>query len=197
MESRHISQAVVLSTIVVAVLLLGHLGIGLAADFFPLKIGQTMTYTVTYGSGGPLPTTQTAKVTGVTAIFPNKIYYNLDFKEGGEYRTLQFRSTATALYRYKGFGLEYMPWQNAATGTSWTYVDEEGNTVEATVEAVESVTVPAGTYDGCLKIHSRVPAISNSDVYNWIKPGVGLIKEEDYMTQYPPKTMKLKSVSIP
>ncbi len=40
---------------------------------------------------------------------------------------------------------------------------------------VESVTVPAGTFDGCYKIEARSAGGDHIST-NWFKPGVGFVK---------------------
>lgn len=40
---------------------------------------------------------------------------------------------------------------------------------------VESVTVPAGTFDGCYKIEARTAAGDHIST-NWFKSGVGFVK---------------------
>jgi hypothetical protein len=57
--------------------------------------------------------------------------------------------------------------------------DEDGHagTITHTLEAVESVTVEAGTFDNCLKVRT----VTSSDVFTtehnrWLYPGVGAVK---------------------
>jgi hypothetical protein len=50
---------------------------------------------------------------------------------------------------------------------------------EATVLALnETVTVPAGTYTGCMKTEDRNPLENNPPENKWHCPGIGLVREE-------------------
>ena len=78
---------------------------------------------------------------------------------------------------------ETVEWLAAPVGTTWTNFNYEGQfTRKVTIEAVETVTVGAGTFDSCLKFHKQ--ALDSSDPtpewYEWIKPGFGMVKWVDY-----------------
>jgi hypothetical protein len=77
---------------------------------------------------------------------------------------------------------DYFIKQPLEVGTTWTY-----EKVTMTIEAInESVTVPAGTYEGCLKIsrtgiqEGKFKGPTNTSIemdgYEWYAPAVGLIK---------------------
>lgn len=70
-------------------------------------------------------------------------------------------------------------------GSASTVKDTNGTTIGQLIEAgmllgVETVTVPAGTYDNCLKIqHSRTsnqPYLGNYSAISWVCPGIGEVK---------------------
>lgn len=164
---------------------------------FPLKVGQTITYSVTDNDGN---TWEHVYFISAKPILPsmNKSYYLIEQIGGeapGEMNDIALlRSTSTGVYLYLGFGKEVSIWQNGNVGTTWTYqIGDE--TVQQTIEAIETVTVPAGTFAGCLKI--REDCIScdpiSVDTINWIKPGFGLVKTIDYKgAEHPPIVKELK-----
>lgn len=72
-------------------------------------------------------------------------------------------------------------WKNAGAGSNWTYVNA-GDTNAVDVAAIENVTVGAGSYTNCLKIHRQDlnPGASQNQWNEWIKPGFFMVKWEDY-----------------
>lgn len=60
--------------------------------------------------------------------------------------------------------------------------------IQLTIEKQENVSVPAGTFENCFKIHSDGDLVFhlsllgdydvNMDVYSWFKPYIGRVKEE-------------------
>lgn len=72
---------------------------------------------------------------------------------------------------------EFEIWRMDDVGTSWTNFD-----TVVTVEAYEDVTVPAGTFTNCIRMHQRdVLAVgSNTGMRVWIKPGLIEVKSIQY-----------------
>lgn len=73
-----------------------------------------------------------------------------------------------------------------SVGSSWT-TQNGGITVEASVIAKESVTVPAGTFSDCYKVKYSSNYIINSanmtyDVYAWFAKNVGGVKNVSVLT---------------
>ena len=63
-------------------------------------------------------------------------------------------------------------------GHTWK---SDGDEIESTILAIENVTVPAGTFTGCLKIRHRCTSCSGSaDWIEWVKPGFFMVKWVDY-----------------
>lgn len=91
------------------------------------------------------------------------------------------RSTATQLFGFQSSNCtEQLLWQNAPVGTSWSYDEIDGSTTYVTVEATnETVVVPAGTFEGCLKFRKTAPSWGG-DWVEWVQPGFFFIKMEDY-----------------
>jgi len=90
-------------------------------------------------------------------------------------QVILIRSTDDSLFALKDFNSEIIAWKKGPVGTTWTYGD-----TTATIEAIENVTVPAGTYTQCLKIKKTDKGSSNSPWYEWIKPGFFQVKWVDY-----------------
>jgi len=166
--------------------------------FVPMGIGATFTYNARDNIGNTW--TEKMSVSGFmvigVAIPPTKAYCEIDTSEGTESETISMRSTSTSVYQYAGFGREYVVWQNSGVGTTWSYTDLKGHTIQRTIEAIETVTVPAGTYDGCLRFKNQ--CISCADAhpywYEWVKPGFTMVQWKDYwVDQNGPVVYKLKS----
>ncbi|MEW6569880.1 MAG: hypothetical protein AB1390_01705 [Nitrospirota bacterium] len=112
---------------------------------------------------------------------------------------LMLRSNSSAVYFYNGFGNEHLVFQNAPIGTKWTYESGHCEVQEREIEAVETVTVPAGTFEGCLKFVQRCLSDDPIAIYTreWIKPGFGMVQEIDYYGGVnPPRVKKLKSWTL-
>ncbi len=85
-----------------------------------------------------------------------------------------------------------MLWQQAPVGTTWSHVESDGDEIESKILAIEKVTVPAGTFTGCLKIRHRCTNCSGSaDWIEWVKPGFFMVKWVDYWDDNAPVTYKL------
>lgn len=90
------------------------------------------------------------------------------------------RSTDSAMYILDHLtGTETLDWQNGPTGTTWTVDYGYGDSNTAEIVAIETVTVPAGTFTDCIKIH-KYDHNEDIDWYEWVKPGLFMIKWVDY-----------------
>ena len=163
-----------------------------------LKLGQTFIFEVTDGVGNTWD--EIIAVNGIT-IIPSmrQKFFMIDIVGGEEPNEdpgmTNIRSTRNKVYQYHGFGEEHLVWQFAPVGTTWTYEDYDGDIKERTIEAVETVTVPAGTFEECLKIHNRCINCDDEtpEWIEWVKPGFFMVKWIDYWTDNPPKIHELKS----
>jgi hypothetical protein len=111
------------------------------------------------------------------------------------------RSTDSAVYRFDMNTLsESLEFRIAPAGSTWTNYNYEGQwTLKVTVDAIENVTVPAGTFANCYKYHKQALDYSGTERaewYEWIKPGLGLVKWVDYWmdaSENPPVVHELQS----
>ncbi|MCB1127531.1 MAG: hypothetical protein KDM81_13645, partial [Verrucomicrobiae bacterium] len=95
---------------------------------------------------------------------------------------IPFRSTTTEFHEIS-FGIatnEVLMFQDAPVGTVWTNDFADGSRDQITIQARETITVPAGTFD-CLKFVSRE---LNNDLklssMDWVAPGVALVRSVNY-----------------
>jgi hypothetical protein len=181
------------------------------AQYFPLKPGMAWTFRFTgsTGAAGELTTTNQPprEVLGFTAV-PQK-------NDGGDKAYTEFYADDGSGIRHVAIdeneGLQSRLSDNSyviklpiAAGTSWQEIDRtfDGTVYDATtrIESVnDNVSVPAGTFSGCIRIRStgeasaakgsaRAPAkvaglrlvAEDDDVsvedYYWLAPGVGPVK---------------------
>jgi hypothetical protein len=115
------------------------------------------------------------------------------------------RSTDQALYAYNPAGEDFVVFQKAPVGTRWSVPDDsDPYPYEVTeVAAIETVTVPYGTFAGAYKYRkydcydpANLSLGKSPDFYEWVVPGVGYVKEEDYWTDYPPAIEELTAVAV-
>lgn len=171
-----------------------------AKNPFKPKIGQVRTFTVTPTVGEPWEKQDT--VTGKANIkCMGKSYYILEStgtSSPDDYDMYMARATKDTLYTYYGLCTEDAPYRFGPVGTTWTY---EGGNFDRTIEAIETVTVPAGTFENCLRIRQRDLHSCPSpvdDILEWFSlDGLGTVKEIRYdngsCIPIPERTIELKS----
>ena len=72
-------------------------------------------------------------------------------------------------------------WRQAPVGTTYAYVDEDGDPRVTTLETNEMIVVPAGAFENCLKFHNISPGDTSVPTWDeWVKPGFFLVKWVDY-----------------
>ena len=166
-------------------------------SLFPFKVGQTFTFDVKDGVGSTWEYKTVASGTARISLNGQKYYIieSLGYESPEDFNMALVRSVSKKVYIYSGSGEETLVLQNAPVGTTWTYEDSDGRTIERTIEAIETVTVPAGTFEGCLKFFHKCISCNPPVEFTreWSKPGFGMVKEIDYYTDNPPKTKELKS----
>jgi len=113
-------------------------------------------------------------------------------------QTMFLRSTDSAVYKLDPTTLtDTLEWQIGPMGTTWTNFNYAGRyTRKVSIEAIEDVTVPAGTFPNCYKFHKTVlnaPPDETAEWYEWVCPGFGMVKWVDYWTDNPPATYLLET----
>ncbi|MCF7958247.1 MAG: hypothetical protein K9M57_07365 [Phycisphaerae bacterium] len=172
----------------------------------PLAIGQTFTYDRIDGNDNGW-TTQL--VIDSKATFNSMEYFhvtslNYDNDQGNE-NWGYVRSTESQLYGYNSKGPDYLQQQIADVGTRWsTYSpdDDDLNYVVNEIVAIEDVTTPYGEFQDAYKTRNyqcvdpdNLNLGISPDWYEWIVPGVGMVKQVDYWADNAPVTMELSEIS--
>ena len=86
------------------------------------------------------------------------------------------RSTDNAVYILAALGSEYLGWRDDPIGTTWT-----NGTEVRMIETNETVTVPAGTFTGCLKFKNTETSAPPPNTWEeWVKPGFFMVKWVDH-----------------
>jgi hypothetical protein len=104
------------------------------------------------------------------------------FNPSGPHEEISLLRTAgSGLFRYDGDGVETRMLMDGPVGVSWNQQRRDGRTVRTTIEAIETVTVPAGRYMGCLKFREeQVRPQQKLYTCTWVKPGFGIVKAASY-----------------
>ena len=162
----------------------------------PFPLNRQMTYAVSNAVGNVF-TQQMAVLSYLRPLASSNEFAVLE--QGGYNAAMMLlRSTSSSVYRYSSeTGGETLEFQSGVAGTTWTNFNYAGSSDsrEVRIEAIESVTVPAGTFR-CYKFHKRVIGQAGADWYEWVCPGKGLVKWVDYWadsSENPPITYELQS----
>ncbi len=113
-----------------------------------------------------------------------ELYYDpYDINGGDTFSEFYMRSTNTQVFVYNGPGFgETEVFRTGMIGDFWTYQDDSG-TIHKEIVAIEPITIPYGgpyiPYIAYKYIHYNVLDPSRFD-YEWVVPGLGLVKEEDH-----------------
>ena len=147
-----------------------------AADtFFPMRQGDVFTFSVSNHAdkaqmtvNGPVRSVANGKTYAVLVLF----------NPAGPEESIEFlRSTEKAFYRYDKNGAENRLFAEGPAGMSWEERRLDGRIVRTSIEAIETVTVPAGKYTGCLKYREeQVRPQQKLYMHTWFKPGFGIVK---------------------
>lgn len=165
---------------------------GGSSSYFPNTVGYTWVYAVSDGTTGIttaggnvlLPGDITAQewvITQISTIDGNSVLRS--------YNTLSSSAVinwGTSLEGYEvvtneGYTDLEFP---LVVGNTWTRYSSGNTTINASVEAKESFTVPLDTYSNCYKItfYTYVNSILSSTAYNWYANNVGLIRQSSTTT---------------
>lgn len=163
------------------------------------KIGQILTFTVTptVGDSWEMQSVITGKAKIKCTQKPYFIMEKTGTESPNQYSMTIARATRDAIYVYGGLCSEEAVYQLGPVGSSWIY---RGGRFERTIEAIETVTVPAGTFEDCLKIRQRDRSCNPpvDDILEWFSlDGLGTVKEIRYdnasCTPTVNQTIELKS----
>jgi hypothetical protein len=107
--------------------------------------------------------------------------------EGGAFFV---RSTDSQSFMFQGPGEETVVWQTGTIGSEWT---SDGTVIR--IDAIEDVTVPAGTFTNCIKFKKWNEGNPSDPWYEWIHPGSFMVKWVDYNVDptYEPVVYELES----
>jgi len=151
-----------------------------AADtFFPMNPGDVYTFSVSNHAGkgqytvnGPVRSVANGKTYAVLVLF----------NPSGPHEEISLlRAAGSEVFRYDGDGVETRMLMEGPVGVSWNQQRRDGRTVRTTIEAIETVTVPAGRYTGCLKFREeQVRPQQKLYTRTWVKPGFGIVKAASY-----------------
>ena len=151
-----------------------------AADtFFPMNPGDVYTFSVSNHAGkgqytvnGPVRSVANGKTYAVLVLF----------NPSGPHEEISLlRAAGSEVFRYDGDGVETRMLMEGPVGVSWNQQRRDGRTVRTTIEAIETVTVPAGRYTGCLKFREeQVRPQQKLYTRTWVKPGFGIVKAATY-----------------
>jgi hypothetical protein len=171
--------------------------------FLPCPNGGRLTFAVSNAVGG----LSTEQITCLSRVKPSaaggKEYVLLENVASGHMGLQLLRSTDSAVYRLDANTLEEsLEFRIAPPGSTWTNYNYEGQwNLKVTVEAIESVTVLAGTFANCYKFRKQAlnyPGPELPEWYEWVKPGLGLVKWIDHWvpaSESPPVVHQLQSLS--
>jgi len=150
-----------------------------ADNFFPMNPGDVYTFSVSNHAGkgqytvnGPVRSVANGKTYAVLVLF----------NPSGPHEEISLlRAAGSEVFRYDGDGVETRMLMEGPVGVSWNQQRRDGRTVRTTIEAIETVTVPAGRYTGCLKFREeQVRPQQKLYTRTWVKPGFGIVKAASY-----------------
>ncbi len=198
----HISQKAIVSLLVLAMV-----GATQAASLFPLHVGQVLEFT-RYDTHNPTGWTMTLQIDGQATFDMLEYFHVLSWNYDNDSQLEDhgyMRSTEQALYRYNPSGDDTVMFQRGSVGTKWSVPESDGayNYDVTEIVAIEAVTVPYGTFSeaytyrkySCVDPNNLALGQSPS-WYEWVVPGIGMVKEEDWWTDYPPAIQELTGLTV-
>ncbi len=150
-----------------------------AEEFLPLRPGDVFTYSASNHAGKGQMTVNSP----VRSVANGKSYYVLVlFNPLGPHEEISLLRTAgSEVFLYDGDGHEGRMLMEGPVGISWEVKRRDGRTVRTTIEASETVAVPAGRFTGCLKFREeQVRPQQKLYTRTWVKPGFGVVKAANY-----------------
>ncbi len=140
-------------------------------------LGQTWTEEVTVVAAASFP----AMDNNYTFVTISPAYEGPEPSGAIGYRAFFMRSTDQEAYILDHGKMEDMDnWRAGEVGFTWSGADMG----TATIEAIETVDVPAGTFTDCIK-YRRWDDDPEAAWYEWVKPGFSVVKWIDENTDVP------------
>lgn len=150
-------------------------------DFFPLSEGKIWQYTTTHatkGKGKLTITNLSQQVIKGERAFPRKYEFDnggifisyiiyIAKGHGDIYQFAKGSFTNVEPHMYEPIGLIKEPLQ---VNSNW----KRKNTTGIIEEIDEEITVPAGTFKGCVKV--KTTFVSGAQTIQWFAPGIGVVK---------------------
>jgi hypothetical protein len=168
----------------------------------PVSVGLRFVYNRVDGDGQTSWTVEREFVEKMTS--DSMDYYLLrswNYDNDAQYEAGPYaRTTHDAVYSYNPPG-DNVEFRAAPVGTTWTVPEPDGAYIQKVLEvvAIDEVTVPYGTF--CAYKHRTYKSDGNGLVspswYEWVVPGVGVVKEEDHWAsdgQTAPLIMELTAI---
>jgi len=156
---------------------------------WPLEVGEVRQYSRTDVTGASWDVTLDVLE---TVVFHSNTYYHLleSNYRPGEVEHMYFRLTASTIYTWDVEGAtETIGFRLGRAGEMWVIGDEQ-----AEILGTESVTVPYGGPYNAIVFRMKDIAEDSPYWFEYIVPGLGLVKEVDYWTDDPPRIMSLVSI---
>jgi hypothetical protein len=175
-----------------------------AERLWPMQLGQTYTFNQSNPSNDTWAVTVSIDgyVTHNSQNYFHLAAFNYENSSAAE-NWGYVRSAQNCFYSSPGD--DFIDFQKAPVGTKWIIFDEDGEYTCKVIEivAIEPITVPYGTFSESYK-HCKYYCVDpdnlslgkSGDWFEWIVPGVGWVKQEDYNVSEPgPVIMELTAIT--
>ncbi|MBT4483591.1 MAG: carboxypeptidase regulatory-like domain-containing protein [Candidatus Latescibacteria bacterium] len=149
-----------------------------AGDYFPLGTGTSWTYERTTDGGEPYE--HSVSVSGIETV--NGLTYTLMSSGYSDYFSA-FRIENNTVYTHtENEDKEYLKF-GVERGSKWAITSIRGKVLSATFVDIETVSVPAGTFEVCLHFELNLPLgdISYEKTDLWYARDIGLVRAEKFV----------------
>ena len=140
----------------------------LQTDYFPLKVGNSWTYT----NNMEQTIKNTERINDTTYfVFSMYDYVSRKFEKDSNSQIIEYKNGQKRVW-YKFSALEGESWIIQESMDS----DLMNNCVVTLISKNERISVPAGTFENCLKFNFSCPVMDAGLISEWFAPGIGCIK---------------------
>jgi len=178
-------------------------GTTFAQPFFPAQVGLRLEY-IRWDSAYPVNKWTVHMEFDHQQTYNSSIYFHLqrwNYENDGALEDMGYvRSTEDAVYMYNSSGPDDLVFQIAPLNTKWHYQLADGDYLVREIIAIETVTVPYGTFNDAYKqlVYTCEDPDTlqgkSTDWYEWTVPGVAFVKQVNDWVANPPATMELVRV---